>query len=484
MLCIHALYAQKQTANWFFGYNAGLDFMNTQTLNGVSGIPTYQPGPIYTGEGCFSLSDDNGDLLMSSDGVTVYNKSNATMDNGSNLLGHSSAAQSGIVIPVPGNANLYYIVTASAMEGARNGLNYNIIDISQNGGFGKVISKNQALPIAGHSKSDMYENLSVVGHNNGKDYWLIHRDRRWFFVWEVTKDGFSAPQLFDTGVDQGVYTSGTLVRAGMGYITFSPDGKKVIHCDAAERNNSSYITLADFDPATGTVSNIKNIKTNIQSLYGVEFSPSGKYVYIATHGGAGILRGLYIKHVDDLIEPSVTLTRSVADITNVQLAMDGRIYAIASGSRSLWAILDPDDGGTEIKEFSNFFPAGSISQGLPPFITSFLNVGEIQTNPVVPACINTEITFSVQIGNSGTGENKIARLEWDFGDSSLIVTETDMEQYIFSQKHIYKKPGTYTLTLTPYKGDGSIITDKTKTMEVKIARCILPVNHNISIAGY
>ncbi|MDR2954516.1 MAG: PKD domain-containing protein [Prevotella sp.] len=480
--------AQKEAAHWYFGTNAGLDFMNTQTLNGVTNVPTFDRGPFATGEGCFAISDKDGNFLFASDGQSVYNKNKTLMDNGSGLLGHNSSAQSGIVIPIPESSDLYYIVTASAMEATRNGLNYNIIDLTYNSGLGSVTLKNKPLPgiIA---KADMYENLSVVGHTNGVDYWLIQRARQYFYVWKVTKDGFSTPLLFDTGVDQGVYTSGTLFRAGMGYIKFSPDGTKVIHMDAAERGNS-YITFADFDAATGTVSNIKNVKANIQSLYGVDFSPSGEYVFIATHMGAAVSqKGLYVTHIDDLVEPSVTLTRLETTLSNVQLAMDGRIYGTSSSS--LFAILDPDIGGASpIATFTNFFSSHSAvggAMGLPPFITSFFNVGEIRTDPQLPVCMGTEITFSIQI-NTGTGQSRITRLEWDFGDNTPVVSETDMSSSNFSLKHTYPKRGTYKLTLTPYKEDNlsneEVVTDKIKTMEVKVASCRLPVNHNTSLMDY
>ena len=478
------LYAQKETANWFFGYDAGLDFINTQTLGGVNNVPTYKAGPVSTLEGCFTVSDKDGNFMFASDGVTIHNSTFSVMDNGSGLKGHWSAVQSGIVVPVPGSSSLYYVITSSATDQVRNGINYNIVDMNENGGLGKVILKNQALDLGGFANTDMYENISVVGHKNNTDYWLVHRGTRYFFVWKITASGFSVPQTFDTGLNQGQHYASNNYNAGMGSIKFSPDGTKVIHCDARSQVYP-YLTFADFDAQTGSISNIKSIRSNIVGLYGVEFSPNGECVYIATHPGASSQRGLYITHVDNLVEPSITLTRALASITNVQLAVDGRIYAIATGSRSLWTILDPDDGGTQISTFTNFFPStGTVGQGLPSFITSFFTFGNIETDPRLPACIDKEISFSVQIASLGTGENKIAKLEWNFGDGSPIVEEPDMSKYIFVQKHTYSKPGKYNLTLTPYKSDGAVLTNKIKTLEVKISRCIMPVNHNVSVMGY
>ena len=343
------------------------------------------------------------------------------------------------------------------------------MDISKQAGDGEVILKNQPLDIAGHLKNDMYENLSVVKHNNDKDYWLIHRARRYFFVWKVTKDGFSTSQTFDTGVDQGVYPAG--VHPGMGYIKFSPDGKKVIHMDA--RNSNTYITLADFDNESGIVSDIKNINSNIPYLYGVEFSPNGEYVYITTHAGAGAYRGLYIKHIDDLVLPSVNLTRTVANITNVQLAADGRIYAIASQNRSLWAILDPNEGGTQIVQFSNLFPSGrQARQGLPPFITSFFSLKGDKS-----FCMKTSKDFTVFTSGNIDGTT-VAYTQWNWGDGSTEEKVMGSGQQVKS--HTYKRSGKFTITVSAYSNADALL-GSSQTMEVKVASCIMPVNHNISV---
>ena len=62
------LYAQKQAANWYFGENAGLKF-------GECGDPpTAVSGQLNTKEGSTSISDEDGNLLFYTDGITVYDK--------------------------------------------------------------------------------------------------------------------------------------------------------------------------------------------------------------------------------------------------------------------------------------------------------------------------------------------------------------------------------------------------------------------------
>ena len=89
---------------WYFGIDAGLDFKTEP--------PTIlTDGKVNTWEGCASISDASGNLLFSTDGITIWAKDQSVMPNGSNLLGNPSSTQSAIIVPDPGNANLYYVFT-------------------------------------------------------------------------------------------------------------------------------------------------------------------------------------------------------------------------------------------------------------------------------------------------------------------------------------------------------------------------------------
>ena len=56
-LISYFLHAQKEANNWYFGYNAGITF-STNPPTTISG------GMLYTIEGCASISDNNGILLI------------------------------------------------------------------------------------------------------------------------------------------------------------------------------------------------------------------------------------------------------------------------------------------------------------------------------------------------------------------------------------------------------------------------------------
>ncbi len=100
-------------------------------------------GQLSTNEGCSSISDRFGNLLFYSDGTTVWNRNHIVMQNGNGLFGDSSSTQSAIIVPKPDDQNIYYIFTVdNALDGNNFGLNYSIIDISLDGGFGAVTEKN------------------------------------------------------------------------------------------------------------------------------------------------------------------------------------------------------------------------------------------------------------------------------------------------------------------------------------------------------
>src|SRR6187399_2322300 len=96
---IISLPAQNQTNNWFFGDSAGITF-NTSPPSLIFG------SGLNTAEGSASISDINGNLLFYSDGVSVWDRNNNVMNNGTGLLGHISSTQSAIIVPKPGSNSL------------------------------------------------------------------------------------------------------------------------------------------------------------------------------------------------------------------------------------------------------------------------------------------------------------------------------------------------------------------------------------------
>ena len=136
------LVAQREASNWYFGDNAGINF----DIN--NNVTPLTDGQLSTDEGCTSISDTSGQLLFYTDGIRVYNRNHTVMPNGLNLNGNPSSTQSAIIIPKPGDANIYYIFTASTTFGGAPdlGFQYSEVDMTLNNGLGDVTSsKNQVF---------------------------------------------------------------------------------------------------------------------------------------------------------------------------------------------------------------------------------------------------------------------------------------------------------------------------------------------------
>ena len=149
------LTAQNETANWYFGDNAGVTFN--------SGTPVaLLDGQLSTTEGCATISNSSGQLLFYTDGITVWDKTHAIMPNGTDLLGDPSSSQSAIIVPKPGSINTYYIFTVDN-EGGPNGLQYSELDLSLNSGNGDVTAnKNVLLSTPTSEKISAVQHLSLI----------------------------------------------------------------------------------------------------------------------------------------------------------------------------------------------------------------------------------------------------------------------------------------------------------------------------------
>ena len=501
-MCIHA---QKEQSNWLFGFNAGLTWQTTTSYSatGVYGtanatltnMPTALSGsPLATHEGCFSISDVNGNLLFFSDGMTVWNKNMAVMTNGAGLTGHKSSAQSGIIFPYP-NSNTRYIAVSLGEFNANN-LSYSIIDMSQSGGLGAVEAANKNILLTGQSGT-LGESVAAVRHTNRNDFWIVAPGRgttSYLNVWKVTEGGGVQTARHSVAT---VNANATPVNAG-GYITFTSDGQHFVWINF---NNTSFFVYGDFNPTTGIISNVRIRTGGLTSAvpgygYGSTFSASGKYLYL-TYAPTGYnfpnqSSGLHIydfeallatstpnsvNPVKTIINPSSASDGITDHFGGIQLASDNRIYISRFNSKGVFVITNPEDpANLSIYKIPNIL-TGIVYWGLPNFAAPwFRMVIDPPTNTEV--CAETTATYELEVIN-GMGFNNVARIVLDFGDGtpSSRVTFLTPSLGTYTQTYRYKKPGTYTITATAYNAHGGV--ELTSTSIMKISTCVLRVNPHI-----
>ncbi len=473
--CVFAtwLIAQKQSAHWFFGGGAGLDFS--------SGAPVQEQGALDTLEGCAAISDTDGNLLFYTDGITVYNRDHTIMPNGGGLLGDTSSTQSAIIIPDLGNFNRYYIFTVDATsfdnQDPVNGVNYSVVDMSLEGGLGDVVTSKKNIHLLNFSA----EKLTALKHPSEDAFWVL--------VYSNKNNGESNNQEFDTIYAYKVDSSGVsspvtsqIIAPSFGVIDhrgsmkISPDGTKL-----AIASQSTGLFLLDFDPEKGTVAEMPTIfrffdkiegTTNEPNIYGVEFSLEGRFLYVDLYFigydydtfrevPEDNVRRLYQLDLEasDIDDSKVLLSETNNFRGALQLALDGKIYRALSydydvGEPYLGVIHNPEELGTaaNYEHHAIELQGGALCyQGLPPFIQS-LFLAQIRANTV---CFGEETEFEIQ------ANDEIISVEWDFGEpSSSENTSTDL-----NPSHLYQSEGKYTVTATVImKNGGERIFTKTVTV--------------------
>ncbi len=301
--------SQKRNNNWYFGEYAAVTF-NTNP-------PSYIPGSAMTQlEGCASISDNNtGQILFYTDGVTVWNRNHQPMLNGTGLLGSYSSSQSALIIPKPGDNNIYYVFTVPA-QSASVPLSYSIIDMTLDTGLGAITIKNTALHLP------VMEKLTGTVKSNGFDYWVIAK--------ELNSDAILTYSVTAAGVDPNpVISHSGMVTADvddLGYARMSPNGSKL----CITYNRSKLSQLFDFNTSTGTASAPIDLDANSTSNYGpygVEFSPDNARLYIMHEPGC------IIKQYDLLAGSATAIQNSVLIIVDLSSTQLGACLALGPDNK-------------------------------------------------------------------------------------------------------------------------------------------------------
>jgi hypothetical protein len=308
-------YAQNEASNCYFG-NIGIDFRTAPpTIDENSGM--------IASESTATICDQNGNLLFYSNGGNsptssgigaIWNRNHEIMENGELIdsAGCHSSYSGCVAIPFPddgtgANNGLYYLFAKDCIESnasnANSGLTYAVIDMNQNGGLGKVISKyNTILPYDGvTSGSIWHEPIAAIQHENGNDYWLFTYYNGMLTRLAITSSGI--------GSSLGSYTT-------KGVILISPSKN---HLLAGNR-------LYQLNASTGAIQFIAEIPGGLAGA----FSPDGSKLYMK--------EGTTMYQYNTTAANVLTTRIFVTDMNNFHrffLAPNGRIYFHYSNANEL-----------------------------------------------------------------------------------------------------------------------------------------------------
>lgn len=415
---VFSLHGQNEGNFWYFG-TSGLDFN--------SGTPiSLGNSAMQTQEGCATISDNFGNLLFYTDGITIWNRNHQEMLNGTDLLGGDSSTQSAAIVPRPGNPGIYYVFTIGT-EG-NNGLNYSEVDMELDGGLGGVTSfRNVNLASPGSEK------LTTVLHDNGEDVWVLS--------YSVGEDKFLAFLVSSSGVsDVPISTTlGLNFVSSLGSLKSSPSGDNLVMCST----NSSHIF--NFDISSGIVSNPIELSDTSVS-YGAEFSPSGRFLYISRED-----QGIYQYDMQatniDASRVQVFTPSGNESTWQMQVGPDDKIY-VARLSDYLGVVNNPDEQGLACDYVHNGLSLGLRESrlGLPDFISRpFVLTTFVSQN----YCAESPTDFLLS--------NEPDSVLWDFGDPTSGPNNSSTE---LGPSHIYENPGFYTVRVTAVFGSDSYTDEK------------------------
>lgn len=293
------------------------------------------------------ICDKNGKLLFYTNGIYVANSQHDTMENGSGLNPGQYASyyykygipisQAAIVLPDPADTNQFYLFQSdmNTNNASSQALLVTKIDMTLNGGLGKVIYKNN-VP---YSQSLIAGQLTAVKHANGRDWWLVlhHRKINEYVLFLLSVNGLNSPLIQSIG---NSYEDPI-------YALFSPDGKKY----AATYDDGRYVDLFNFNRCTGVLSNLMHLKMpGNEKAFGCSFSKKSQLLYVSTQYNiyqynlkapdiAGSIT--QVSTWDSIPDPSS------ATFHQQQLGPDGKIYLTGwGGSYYLNVINFPDNLGS------------------------------------------------------------------------------------------------------------------------------------------
>ncbi len=418
--------AQNEHTKWYFGNQAGLDFMNSPATPMINSA-------MSAIEGCANVSDGSGALLFYTDGWKVYNKNHLIMDNGSGLDGIPSATQSSLIIRKPGSDSLFYLFTVGLH------LEYSLVDMSLAAGLGSVTVKNFTLLNMADIKVQSSEKLHGAKHCNGRDYWIVTHPMNvgTFHSFLVSAAGVNSVSVVSAVGEDTLGIRGTL--------KISPQGNKLALVDVRHK----CVIVHDFDNSNGTVSSSSLVLNGLPNIYSAEFSPDGSKLYscdgLTGNGGVTVYQWDLCAGNNTAIINSKTIVYSDNGISGgaLQLAPDGKIYRARYAIDTVAVINFPNSAGLACNYKNAGLPlAGKkCSWGLPNYIWP-----EPKAIPVASFSANCQnVSFSVQTPSAGCTvvTPTVVSTLWNFGDpSSASNTST-----ITNAQHFYSSAGSYTAQL-------------------------------------
>ncbi len=290
----------------------------------------YRPWAMQGGEGQATVSDDNGNLLFTTNGRSIIagatlNKvvcTNCLTAGDGGFVNLSSSAQGTLIVKHPLIPNKYFIFCLDdANSGLINGLDFFTYDAST-----QTISAGTTL-----WGDRTGEGAAATIHANGIDIWVTTYDvdKNKFYTYLIDCNGLNTTPI----ITAAATTQMTDKNMGQGAHEFSWDSKKFATAYQTYSNNSQTICLYDFDNATGAITNpqfIANTTVQTGQSYDIEFSPNNQYLYSSGNDGQlvsyNISSGITTTIRATALQIRAALFAPGQDQATIEIGGDGMLY--------------------------------------------------------------------------------------------------------------------------------------------------------------
>ena len=373
--------AQDEASVWLTGSGKQISFQSGEPV-----ITEFEGNRSATA----SICDKEGNLVLSTNGETVWNRNHEILVNGQGLA-EEGAIQNNlpIFIPYPGKDGWYILIYEEEYYEAKsakliyNTLYYAEINISANYGRGEVVRKDIKIHDNYHSGP------TIAGYCDNSYYWMVI-DRNDNIFPEIRRDRIYFYKIDENGVNLTPVINDDFDIGASGGYKFSPNGDKFFFSYGGNAEEGEIIT--DFDFTKCSLYNNRYLPFRLN--YSKEFSPDSRFFYCFL---GGCLIQLDASKIDNhLLEQAIDTILKIPTTEEdyyvgggLQLAPDGKIYFnyfdITENKTRHGRINNPNQEGSGCSPEINIFPDINAGIRLPVFVTSFFRDKEPENlDPVQP----------------------------------------------------------------------------------------------------
>lgn len=360
-------FCQQYDANWLFGTgrDSGQEFEQNILLvfendsMEIRKVDAKIPFLIS----CASISDAEGELLFSSNGIAIYNPEGTIIENGDSLnpgFYRENWERSGYIIPqisialpFPGDNNRYLLLHKDRRLLIRYPYEMEHVfyesQIEKSTDSTWVTHKNRVISYGSYSGGG----LTACRHGNGRDWWVVLQkyDSNEFEFYLLDTAGIRLHHLQQIGISSQ--------NLNGNFAKFSPNGVYYARIDFDIRSEKNdLLSVYEFDRCEGIFTEVDTLRfgNKLSGISSIAFSPNSEFLYVTrldtliqiNINASNIFDGSKVIGVyDDFQDTTFGLPFIPTKFYRAELAPDNKIYINSNFSTSkLHVINSPNLEGT------------------------------------------------------------------------------------------------------------------------------------------